>query len=65
MKGDIIHERGYNKSTKFRRPFVLIYCEYFSSKIDAQRREKYFKTSAGKKGLKLIIRDTLNRLGRS
>ena len=50
---------GNSKSTKGRRPFKLIFCEYFLSKKDSLRREKYFKTTAGKKSLKLIIRESL------
>ena len=53
------HFHGYSKSTAGRRPFRLIFCEYFLSKPDALRREKYFKTNAGKRGLKLIMRKSL------
>lgn len=53
------HFHGQCTSTAPRRPFRLIYCEYFFSKADAARREEYLKTSAGRKGLKLILRDTL------
>gem|GEM_PF-242778 len=37
----------------------LIFYEGFTSKDDAVRREQYFKTTKGKKGLRLILRDTL------
>jgi predicted GIY-YIG superfamily endonuclease len=37
----------------------LIFCEYFLSKADAQRREKYFKTTKGKRTLKLILKNSL------
>jgi len=53
------HFHGEVKSTAPRRPLNLIFCEYFVSKKDAMRREKYLKSSAGKKGLKLILRETL------
>jgi len=53
------HNAGKTKSTAPRRPFKLIFCEYYLSKVDALRREKYFKTTAGKKALKLMLRDTL------
>ena len=55
------HFNGYNTSTKSRRPFKLVFCEYFISKKDALRREKYLKTTQGKRGLKLIIRESLNQ----
>lgn len=51
------HFRGHSLATAPRRPFELIYCEYHRSKQDALRREGYFKTSAGKKTLRLMLRD--------
>jgi putative endonuclease len=56
------HNTGKSKATKGRRPFLLIYCEYHHSIIDATRREDYFKTNPGKKALKLMLRDTFNKL---
>ncbi len=56
------HFHGRSKATAPRRPFKLIYCEYFFSKHDAYRREKYLKTSAGKKMLRLMLRQTMNFL---
>jgi len=56
------HFHGYSKSTACRRPFRLIFCEYFLSKSDALRREKYFKTDAGKRSLKLIMRESLKNV---
>jgi len=56
------HFQGECKSTGPRRPFILLFCEYFYSKSDAWRREKYLKTSAGKKGLKLILNKTFKEL---
>jgi putative endonuclease len=52
------HHRGNSKSTAPRRPLKLIFCEYFLSKTDALRRERYFKTTAGKKALKLMLRES-------
>lgn len=54
------HFKGKSLATKSRRPFKLIYCEYFLSKHDAYRREKYLKTTVGKKMLKLTLRSSLN-----
>ena len=58
--------QDYNKgsvlSTKGRRPLELIYSEFHSNKYDALRREKYFKTTSGKKGLKLMLREKLATL---
>ena len=53
------HFLGESKATAPRRPFRLIFCEYFFSKEDAERREGYLKTTAGRKGLKLVLRETL------
>ncbi len=53
------HFHGESKATAPRRPFRLIYCEYFFAKADALRRESYLKTTAGRRGLKLILRETL------
>jgi len=54
------HFRGNSKSTAPRRPLKLIFCEYFLSKKDAWRREKYFKTTKGKRTLKLLLKNSLN-----
>ncbi len=56
------HIRGFSNSTKYRRPLILLFCEYFLSKHDATRREKYFKTNEGKKALRLILRESLNEV---
>ena len=56
------HNDGKSLSTKGRRPLQLIYCEYHQSKEDAQRREKYFKTTPGKKAIKLMLRESLKAL---
>ena len=53
------HERGESPATAPRRPFALVYCEHHGSKQDALRREGYFKTTAGKKALKLMLRNSL------
>jgi len=42
------HQKGRVTSTKYRRPFKLIYFEGCLSKDDAIRREKYLKTYYGK-----------------
>lgn len=56
------HMNGNSLSTEFRRPFKLLFCEYFLSKHDAARRERYFKTTVGKKFLKITLRETLNKI---
>jgi len=41
------HNYGKVKSTKHRRPFKIHYYETFSSKLDAETRERFFKTING------------------
>ncbi len=49
------HNRGKVKSTKFHRPFDLIYKEKVGSREAARKREKYLKSAAGRKFIKKII----------
>ena len=53
------HNKGENRSTAPRCPLDLVFCEFHLSQDDARRRERYLKTSAGKRGLKLVLRGTL------
>ena len=55
------HSAGKNISTKLRRPFKLLYYEAHTSKFDALRRERYFKTSKGNTTLKQILKDALSK----
>jgi len=43
------HNKGLNKSTKHASPWSLIYFEGCKNKEDAVRREKYLKTSQGRR----------------
>lgn len=54
------HNKGSVPSTKSRRPWKLVFAEIYINQKDALRREKYFKTTAGKRALKLMIRETLH-----
>jgi putative endonuclease len=53
------HNNSSVPSTKFRKPFSLVYYEAHTSKCDALRRERYFKSSKGKTTLKQILKDAL------
>jgi putative endonuclease len=57
------HNNGENTSTRCRRPFELIYCEFFILKEDAFSREQYFKTTQGKRTLKIMLTNTLKQMG--
>ena len=48
------HQSGLVRSTKNRHPLELIYTENFDNKVAAMRREKYFKTHAGRSFLESI-----------
>ena len=54
------HNKGYNFSTKHRRPFELIYYEASISEIDAKAREKYLKSGMGKRYLKNRMKSYLH-----
>ena len=59
MKDSLLIFPAIQKATEPRRPFTLLFCEYYLSKHDATRREKYFKTTVGKKTLRLMLQDSL------
>lgn len=49
------HEKGLVSSTKYRRPFILIYYEVCFNKDSALHREKYLKSTYGHRYLKSRI----------
>ncbi len=53
------HNAGKNFSTAPYAPFRLIYYEAYFLKKDAEAREKYLKTSMGKRVLKKQLRHFL------
>jgi len=53
------HNKGYVEATRDRTPLDLIYYEACLSKYDAFKREKYLKTSYGKRYLKNRLKDSL------
>ena len=57
------HNRGGTKSTSYRRPLELIFCEFYLFEEDARKREKYFKTTMGKKAVRLMMSTTLMKKG--
>ena len=50
------HKKSQVYSTKRLGDCDLIFYEAFKNKKDAQRREKYFKTTKGKRTLKLMLK---------
>lgn len=53
------HDKGNVVSTKNRRPLDLIYCELCINQQDAIHREKYLKTSWGKRYIKARLKNYL------
>ncbi len=53
------HLLGKTWTTKRLKNLELIFYEAIKSEKDAIRREKYFKTTKGKKSLKLMLRSSL------
>lgn len=57
------HIRGEVRSTKNRRPLILIHYEYFINKADAKAREVFLKSGFGRNQLKQSLKKTLLKLG--
>ncbi len=49
------HNNGLERTTKFYKPFKLIYIEKFETRKEARNKEKYLKSGCGKEYLKNII----------
>ncbi len=50
------HNNGNNRSTKPYKPFKLIYTEECETRLEARKREKYLKSTHGKKYLEKLLR---------
>ena len=53
------HNDGLVASTKNRRPLILVYYEACLNQQDATHREKYLKTSWGKRYIKARLKNYL------
>jgi putative endonuclease len=56
------HNRGKVSSTKNRIPLEIVYYEFCLSLEDAVHREKYLKTTYGKRYIRTRIKNFLNSL---
>ena len=56
------HSEGLVETTRDRRPLELVYYEACNSRKDAYRREKYLKTSGGKRYLRNRLSEHLETL---
>ena len=54
------HNKGLVESTKYRRPFKLVYFEASMNLEDALHREKYLKTTYGKRYIRNRLKNLLN-----
>jgi putative endonuclease len=54
------HNKGKVKSTKHRRPFILVYKENYDNLYEAFKVEKYYKTAKGKRELKKKLAPSSN-----
>jgi putative endonuclease len=46
------HNKGDTKSTKGYRPWILLHKEEFESRIEARKREEFFKSGSGREWIK-------------
>ncbi|HMQ79601.1 MAG TPA: GIY-YIG nuclease family protein, partial [Ignavibacteria bacterium] len=51
------HNNGLVRSTRNRRPLILIYKETYPQKKDAMERERFFKTGKGREFLNSVIKN--------
>ena len=55
------HSRGASFATKSRGPWNLIYYEAYTEREDAEGREKFLKSGAGRRFLRAQLRHYLKR----
>ena len=53
------HERGASFATRYRGPWKLIYYEAYLEQADAEGRERYLKSGAGRRFLRKQLRHYL------
>jgi putative endonuclease len=51
------HNNGQVKATRYRRPFKILFTEEFESEQEAKKRELYWKSGAGRRKLKNILKN--------
>ena len=51
------HDAGMVKSTRYRRPLILLYFEGYAEKEKAFARERWSKTLEGGPGLKALLKE--------
>ena len=48
------HNKDREKTTRAYRPFKLVYSEILDTRLEARKREKYWKSGIGKEKLRSI-----------
>lgn len=48
------HNNGKTKSTRFSKPFKLVYKEEFGTRLEAARRETFLKSGKGREYIKSL-----------
>lgn len=61
----LAHQQGKVIATKNYRPIKLIHYECYFKRSDAERRERFLKTTEGKRLLRQQIRDVLQKFSLS
>jgi len=46
------HNAGMTSSTRSRRPFIIIFREECKNRLDARKKEKYYKSGCGRELLR-------------
>jgi len=60
------HKKGASFATSYRGPWRLIYYEAYTERLDAEGRERYLKSGAGRRLLRHQLRHYLEKFrGRS
>ena len=49
------HNLGKSKYTRLTKPFKLVYKEEYKTRVEAYKRELFFKTGKGRELLKILI----------
>lgn len=52
------HNRGGVSYTKRKVPWVIVYQEKYTTRAEAMRREKFFKTGKGREFIRNILQNT-------
>lgn len=56
------HNNGLSLSTKYKRPYKLIFYEAFLDRVDAKHRETYLKSGWGFRSIKGLLKRSLESI---